>query len=132
MKNVLLADDEFALSDTLKEFLEFEGYAVRSATNGKEALAMMLESPPDLVFSDLMMPIMDGKALLQAIRANPALKEIPVVLASAARRQVVLPPGEDLPKFSAFLRKPFSLDEFLRLIVQLIGPSERAQPGQRG
>ena len=113
MKKVLLADDEFALSDTLKEFLELEGYAVQCAGNGKEALEMMLETPPDLVVSDLMMPIMDGKALLRAMRASPVLKATPVVLASSARRQVALPAGDDLPEFSAFLRKPFSLDEFL-------------------
>ena len=124
MKKILLADDEFALSETLKEFLELEGYAVRCAANGKEAFEMMLESLPDLVVSDLMMPIMDGKALLRAIRTSPLLKATPVILASSARRQVALPAGEDLPAFSAFLRKPFSLDEFLGLVVELIGPSE--------
>ena len=57
--------------------------------------------------------------LLRAIRASTVLKATPVILAGSARRQV----GEDLPEFSAFLRKPFSLDEFLSLVVELIGPS---------
>ena len=122
MKKVHLVDDEFALTDTLKEFLESEGYAVECFGNGKEAYEAMLQSPPDLVVSDIMMPLMDGKALLRAMRANPSLKAIPVILASSVRRQVALPDSADLPEFSAFLRKPFWLEEFLSLVVRLIGP----------
>jgi CheY-like chemotaxis protein len=122
VKTVLLVDDEFALTDTLKEFLEQEGYLVECACNGKEALESMTERCPDLVVSDLMMPLVDGKALLRAIRDTPDFKSIPVVLTSAARRQIVLPAEENLPEFSAFLRKPFQLDEFLGLVTKLIGP----------
>ena len=121
MKKILLVDDEFALADTLKEFLEQEGYLVEYAGNGKEALEALAQSQPDLVISDMMMPIMDGKALLKAMRDDPNLKSIPVVLASAALRQIVLPADERLPAFSAFLRKPLQLDEFLSLVVELIG-----------
>jgi CheY-like chemotaxis protein len=122
VKQILLVDDEFALADTLKEFLEQEGYLVECAGNGKEALEAMAKSRPDLVVSDIMMPIMDGKALLTALREDAGLKSIPVVLASAARRQIVLPANETVPAFSAFLRKPFQLDEFLSVVVDLIGP----------
>jgi CheY-like chemotaxis protein len=78
----------------------------------------------------MMMPIMDGKALLIAIRDDPGLRSIPVVLASAARRQIVLPANEKLPEFSAFLRKPFQLDEFLSVVVELIGPGANPSHGE--
>jgi CheY-like chemotaxis protein len=122
VKSVLLVDDEFALTETLKEFLESEGYGVECAGNGEEALRVMEKKSPDLVVSDMMMPIMDGYAMLGAMRARAALKSIPVVLTSAARRHNVLP-GDSLLEFSGFLRKPFKFDEFLDLVVRLTGPN---------
>ena len=122
MKTVLIVDDEFALTDTLKELLEDEGYSAEGAGDGKEALEIMGKHPPDLVVADMMMPIMDGCALLHAMRASPALKSIPVILMSTVRRQVVLS-RDALLEFSGFLHKPFKLNEFLALVVKLIGPS---------
>jgi two-component system CheB/CheR fusion protein len=122
VKSVLLVDDEFALTDTLKEFLEYEGYAVECAGNGKEALEVMDRQAPDLVVSDMMMPIMDGYRLLHAMRARPALKSIPVLLTSAISRTTVLSRDAVL-EFSGFLQKPVKLKEFLALVVKLIGPA---------
>ena len=120
MKTVLIVDDEFALADTLKEFLEDEGYSVECAGDGKEALESMAKHPPDLVVSDMMMPIMDGYALVRAMRETPALKAIPVILTSSVRRKTVLS-RDAMLEFSGFLHKPFKLDEFLALVVKLIG-----------
>ena len=127
MKTILLVDDEFALSDTLKDFLEGEGYAVETAGNGKEGLERMVAHRPDLIVSDLMMPIMDGKTMLRAMRDDPALRSLPVILSSSARRQVAIPASEGLPEFSEFLRKPLDLDVFLELIVKLIGPPDEGR-----
>jgi CheY-like chemotaxis protein len=124
VKTILLVDDEFALTDTLKEFLEDEGYAAECAGNGKEALAIMAKHPPDLVVSDMMMPIMDGYSMLRTMRATPALKSIPVILTSSVRRRVALS-RDALPEVSGFLHKPFKLDEFLGLVVKLIGPGPK-------
>jgi CheY-like chemotaxis protein len=125
VKTILLVDDEFALSETLKEFLEDEGHAAYCAGNGKEALEIMAKHPPDLVVSDMMMPIMDGYSMLQVMRATPALKSIPVILTSSARQRVVLS-RDALLEFSGFLHKPFKLNEFLGLVVKLIGPGSKA------
>jgi CheY-like chemotaxis protein len=121
VKTIFLVDDESALTETLKEFLEDEGYSVHCAGNGRDALASMAHHRPDLVVSDMMMPIMDGYSLLHAVRANPALKSIPVILTSSMRRQAVLS-RDALLEFSGFLHKPFKLNEFLDLVVKLIGP----------
>jgi len=125
MKTLLIVDDEFALVETLKDFLEYEGYRVETACNGHEALAEIRRSRPDLVLTDLMMPVMGGKELLVAMREDPELAAVPVILMSAARRQIAIPAAEELPVFSAFLRKPFLLKPLLELVVAEIGPGER-------
>ena len=125
MKRVLLVDDEFALVDTLRDFLEDEGYLVESAANGKQALDSMAMSPPDLVISDVMMPIMDARALLRAMTQDEGLKGIPVILISAVRRHVAIPSGDDAPVFSGFLRKPFQLEKLLAMVSSLIGPGDQ-------
>ncbi|HEX4352883.1 MAG TPA: response regulator [Kofleriaceae bacterium] len=122
MKTILVVDDEFALVDTLKDFLEAVGYRVDVAHNGAEALEAIALSRPDLVITDLMMPIMGGKELLATIRADPALAAIPAILVSAARRQVAIPAGAEFPSFSKFLRKPFTLKPLMDAIAELIGP----------
>jgi CheY-like chemotaxis protein len=124
VKTVLIVDDEFALSDTLKEFLEDEGYSAESVGDGKDALESMAKNRPDLVISDMMMPAMDGCALLHAMRNSPALKSIPVLLMSSVRRQTVMSRAA-LLEFSGFLHKPFKLDAFLDQVVELIGPGEK-------
>jgi len=74
-----------------------------------------------VVISDVMMPIMDAKSLLRAMRQDEALKSIPVILISAVRRHVAIPSGDDAPEFSAFLRKPFQLEKLLSTVSSLIG-----------
>jgi CheY-like chemotaxis protein len=125
VKTILLVDDEFALADTLKDFLEDEGYSAECAGNGKEALEIMAQHPPDLVVSDMMMPIMDGYTMLNVMRANPSLKSIPVILTSSVRQQTVLSRDAVL-EFSGFLHKPFKLDAFLSLVTKLIGPGTKS------
>jgi CheY-like chemotaxis protein len=124
MKSLLIIDDEFALVETLKDFLENKGYRVETASNGQEGLAAMKKNRPDLVLTDLMMPIMGGKEMLIAMRSDPALASVPVILMSAARRQIAVAPDEDFPAFSAFLRKPFMLKPLVDAIVTLVGPAE--------
>ena len=124
MKTVLIIDDEFALAETLKVALEVVGYRAEIAANGHEGLAFMRANRPDLVLTDLMMPVMNGKQLLAAMRADPALAAIPAILMTAARRQVAVPPNEPFPEFSTFLRKPFLLRALLEAIVALIGKAD--------
>jgi len=124
MKSLLIVDDEYALVETLKDFLENEGYGVETASNGQEGLAAMKERRPDLVLTDLMMPIMNGKEMLIAMRSDPDLASVPVILMSAARRTIAVPPGEAFPAFSVFLRKPFMLAPLIEAIVTLIGDGD--------
>lgn len=84
---VLLVDDDRGSSEALAEFLSLSGHDVRCATNGSEALQLLVDSqdPPALIFLDLMMPVLDGWSFLAERAKNPLLAEIPVVIVSACR-----------------------------------------------
>ena|SRR5579883_707045 len=118
MKTILVADDEFDLTGTLRAILEGEGYRVETCSNGREALEHMRAAAPDLVFLDVMMPVLGGVEALKAMRQVPALEAVPVVLMHAVPQ--TLPP--DLP-YQAFLRKPFSLDDLLATVERQFGKS---------
>jgi CheY-like chemotaxis protein len=107
---VLVVEDEPDIRDTLRDILEMEGYRVRCASNGREALAALAEMPrPELILLDLMMPVMSGYEFLKELRANDALATIPVTVVSAVGDQPV-GHGENV------LRKPVDLDTLLHTV----------------
>jgi CheY-like chemotaxis protein len=112
MTKVLLVDDERCLLDALCTLLVDEGFEVISAFNGREALERLSRFSPDVVVTDVMMPIMDGEQLLRRIREHPATSGIPVILMTAAhmisRNGVVV------------LRKPFHADVLLAEIRRAV------------
>ena len=118
MANVLVVDDEPALLDLLTEVVTEAGHQVRRAGNGREAFALAQQDPPDLVISDVMMPLMSGTELLAALRADPVLADTPVVLISAGAR----PPSATTTELTVYLRKPFDLSIVEMLIARLTGP----------
>jgi two-component system cell cycle response regulator len=83
--NVLVVDDDADKRNLLEVALGMEGYDVRTAANGREALAAVDSYPPDLIVTDVMMPEMDGFELVRRIRQNPQTKFIPLILQTAAR-----------------------------------------------
>jgi signal transduction histidine kinase/CheY-like chemotaxis protein len=78
--SLLVIDDDPASRELLQRMLEKEGYAVRLAANGPDGIAMAKETKPDLITLDVMMPSMDGWAVLSALKSDPATADIPVVM----------------------------------------------------
>jgi signal transduction histidine kinase/DNA-binding response OmpR family regulator len=78
--HVLVIDDDPAARDLIGRFLVAEGFGVRTATSGEDGLRLAREEPPDLITLDVVMPQMDGWSVLQQLKAEPALAEIPVIL----------------------------------------------------
>lgn len=72
MTNVLIAEDDLPLQETLKLHLEMKGYDVRTAVNGQEALEAIDAKTPDILLLDLLMPIMDGYQVLEALQERGA------------------------------------------------------------
>lgn len=113
--SVLLVDDEHAIVEALGELLAWDGYAVRSAPDGKAGLEALRASPADVVMLDLMMPGMDGLQVTAALRADPALRHVGIVLMSAAP----IPERSD-PDWDATLHKPFGLTELREVLARVL------------
>jgi CheY-like chemotaxis protein len=113
MKTIVIIDDEFGLADVLAATLSDIGFRVFSAANGKQGLEVMAEHPPDLVLLDYMMPLLDGVGVLKAMRGDPKLADVPVILMSAMPEAVV---GARCQGYVAFLRKPFDFGALLNAV----------------
>ena len=80
---ILIVDDEAFNVDYLEQELEDLNYETITAVNGRDALEKMASASPDLVLLDIMMPIMDGYAVLQKVKADPVMRNIPIIVISA-------------------------------------------------
>jgi diguanylate cyclase (GGDEF)-like protein/PAS domain S-box-containing protein len=80
---ILIVDDESANRRLLQALLGYEGYFTRSAASGEEALASIADDPPDLILLDVMMPGLDGRQVVRAVKADPATSKIPVIMVTA-------------------------------------------------
>ena len=114
---ILLAEDDLEIRDIVQELLEQRGYDVIPARTGRQALDFLSldpRSPPDVVILDLMMPIVTGWQVLEAIQHDPALARIPVVILTAT--------SQDRPNgAAALLRKPFRIEALLEAVERLDG-----------
>jgi class 3 adenylate cyclase len=80
---VLVVDDDVVNRKLLVRMLEQEGHRARTAENGREALELARAEPPDVVLLDIVMPELDGIAVLETLKADPALQHVPVIMISA-------------------------------------------------
>ncbi len=124
-RNILVVDDEAQITRVLKTSLSSQGYGIRTASDGEEALQLMKDWMPDLIITDLRMPNMDGLQLCRRIRTE---SRIPIIVLSVK--------GEDTIKVEAldagaddYITKPFSINELLaRVRAALRRASAPQQP----
>jgi len=76
----LVVDDSMLIRHTVCRFLEERGFAVESATNGREALEMLQRIHPDIIVTDMQMPRMSGSELITALKCEPSTANIPIVI----------------------------------------------------
>jgi CheY-like chemotaxis protein len=106
VSKILVVDDESNMRFLLRMVFETEGFEVVEAHHGAAALERVKEEQPDLIVTDLMMPVMNGRDLVQRLRDDPETSGIPIVVISSSRN--IETTGAD-----AALRKPFDLDVLL-------------------
>jgi PAS domain S-box-containing protein len=116
---VLLADDNADMRDYVRRLLTGQGYRVEAVADGEIALQAARRAPPELILSDVMMPGLDGFGLLQAVRADRELRDIPVVLLSARAGEEARVEGLDAGA-DDYLIKPFSARELLARVGAMI------------
>lgn len=115
MKTILVADDERDLLTAVSGVLQDEGYEVIECADGKQALELLVQRRPDAALVDVMMPFMTGTELVQAVRRDPRIDRMPIVLMSAV----------DDPRLKSgvagFLKKPFALGRLLAMLDEVVG-----------
>ena len=124
-RNILVVDDEAQITRVLKTTLSSQGYGIRTASDGEEALQLMKGWAPDLIVTDLRMPNMDGLELCRRIRAE---SRIPIIVLSVKGEETIkveaLDAGAD-----DYITKPFSVNELLaRVRAALRRASTPQQP----
>ncbi len=115
-RGVLVVDDDPAIRAFVSELLADEGYEVRAATNGRDALTVLASWRPDVILLDLMMPEMDGWAFLATQRLNLELVCIPVIVMSASYN---LRGGAGRIIAADMVAKPFAIDQLLAKVEAL-------------
>jgi CheY-like chemotaxis protein len=119
VKTILIVDDELDVREALAGALEVNGYTIITAANGEEALkALAKVQKPDLVFLDLMMPVMDGFEFMKARNLIPGIMAVPIIVISAGR--VI---DSKIAGFSAegYLEKPIDLTKLLQTAERYCG-----------
>ncbi|MEA1935380.1 MAG: response regulator [Thermodesulfobacteriota bacterium] len=129
---ILIVDDNEDSRMILKKILESERHTIEAATNGEEALNMAKESAPDMIISDILMPVMDGFTLCRECKGDERLKKIPFIFYTATYTDSK---DEELAlKFGAdrFIREPVEPDELIKIIQNAIRDMEkgRVMPGK--
>lgn len=129
-KNLLLIDDDPNLILLVKDYLEFRGYNVDTAENGREALEILdNNNVPDMIICDVMMPEMDGYSLVKHIRGEAATNRIPVLFLSAKGqsqdRVKGLNEGADV-----YMVKPFEPEELVAQVESSLNQIKRWEQGR--
>ncbi len=122
-RTILLAEDHEDNRFALLTVLQREGYAALGARNGKEAVEMAAQHRPDMIVMDLSMPVMDGRAAVRVLKADPRTRSIPVVALTAMSLTVS---SEELERegFAGLLTKPCMPPRLLAEVRLRIGPPE--------
>ncbi|WP_427184914.1 response regulator [Bordetella bronchialis] len=115
-ERILVVDDNADLRDYVRRILGSAGYQVTVCVDGQDALATARRQPPGLILSDIMMPGLDGYGLLAAVRQDPHLRDIPVLLMSARAGEEARVEGLDAGA-DDYLTKPFSARELLARVA---------------
>lgn len=129
-RQIVVIDDDESSLEIAEMLLEHAGATVTLAENGAVGLAQIRAVQPDLVVCDLSMPVMDGWALIEALRGDPAYQTLIVVALTAhammGDRQRILAAG-----FSGYLTKPIDPHKFVdHLLAAIQPPAQRRQSGE--
>jgi CheY-like chemotaxis protein len=122
-KRILAVDDEESIRRIVKANLEHAGYAVDTAASATEALTALLQTPYDLLISDIMMPEMDGYELMEHVRQSPELRKLPVILLTAQSSESEVTRGY-IKGTDLYLTKPFDPSELKLWVARMLADDD--------
>jgi two-component system, sensor histidine kinase and response regulator len=114
-EQILIVEDDRAMSTGIRDVLDMAGYKVQLAENGQEALQVLTRFRPDLIISDIMMPEMDGYELLEELRRQPNWAAVPFIFLTAKRQRADIRAGKQLGA-DDYLVKSVDLDDLLVVV----------------
>ena len=117
---VVCVEDEPEMIDLIRLILGRKGYEVIGAHGGMAAMQIIQEQMPDVILLDLMMPDMDGWEVYQKLKANEDVKNIPVIVVTAKAQSIDKVLGLHIAKVDDYISKPFSPQELLDSIDQIL------------
>lgn len=119
-KTIFIVDDESQLVEMIQMRLEANGFAVITAYDGQQGLAVARAQLPDLIILDLMLPKMDGYKVCRLLKFDEKYKHIPIILFTARAREQDKQVGDEVGA-DAYVVKPFEPEVLLSTINQLLG-----------
>jgi CheY-like chemotaxis protein len=129
MTKILIAEDNATNRELFRELLEARGYIVDEACDGPEALEMLEQTHPDILLLDIGMPVLDGFAVVRAIRENPLHAALPVLAVTAyamqGDRERVLSSG-----FDGYLSKPIDAKALAEELERLLRQRKTSNPAE--
>ena len=119
MKKILIAEDDQFLASAYRVKLTKEGFDVKIAGDGEEAIEMLKTFTPDLIVLDIVMPKKDGFTTLQEIRSNPMWKNLPILIASSLGQQEDVKKGLSLGATDYIIKSDVALGDIVKKINEL-------------
>ena len=120
-KRVLCIEDHPEMIELIRLILGREGFEVEGAIGGREGLKAIQERPPDLILLDLMMPDVDGWEVYRQIKADEALRQIPVIAVTAKAQSIDRVLGLHIAGMDDFITKPFGPQELTASVRRVLG-----------
>ncbi len=123
---ILIVDDESHIVHVLSVKLEKAGFRVACAMDGFTALQASLDDVPDLIITDYMMPLLNGRDLCDSLLRNDVTRHIPVIMLTA-RTHSITPQDTQATNIKALIGKPFSPREVLHKVYELLGMTPQSE-----
>ncbi len=120
VKRVMTVDDSRTMRDMVAFTLRSAGFQVTAAEDGKQALGMLAAHPVDVVITDLNMPVMDGVALIRALRADPKWRALPILMLTTESDSSKKAEGRSAGA-TGWIVKPFNPEKLVEVVNRVCG-----------
>ena len=119
-KLIMIVENSHAIRKIFSFMLKQEGFRTVEAENGEDALEKLEKERPDIIFTDLNMPVMDGVGLIQELRAKPQFKSVPIIVVTTEVRTSPKKEAAKAAGATAWMNKPFKQDQVLKIIKKML------------